>query len=166
MKVRPRLLEVDAGAVGDTDCLRSSVPAGRFARALTTMLGHTRARLAATAPDGVTAVRPSLQNSSNDAVPTTQDGVDSGRPPQSVPPLLPLDMSHVTMLHSQMPDSASSDVVQSGVVFPAPLQNGDFGQSEVVGYDDLQALLGNGSWAPWFQNSVRPADSPFAVAAS
>lgn len=137
-----------------------AVPAGRFARALTTMLGHTRARLASEVVKR-TPSDPALASSQH----FLEDGVDRGRHVHSIPPVLPIGFNDVAMLPQHMQDSGEApndDVINT----PHGLQTSSDdvaqlgGDGQEISFDDLQGLLGNGNWAPWFQNSVRGCLAP------
>ncbi|KAF8315878.1 hypothetical protein DL93DRAFT_2096531 [Clavulina sp. PMI_390] len=136
------------------------VPASRFARALTTMLSHTRARL---------ATEPVRRTPSDSALRSfNDDGVNRGRHTQYIPPVLPIGFNDITMQPQQLGDDLRANVEgpASEPSEPDPeavltLQQALASANDPaitdgsnVTFDDLQNLLGHGAWAPWFQNSM------------
>lgn len=122
------------------------------------MLGHTRARLASTETLKKTPSDPALRPHER----VVEDGVDRGRPPQSIPPVLPIGFNDVAMLPPQhtrdLNDLLNNDIITASHNIQPQSNFGQLsadGDYAVGAYDDLQSLIGNGNWAPWFQNSVR-----------
>lgn len=110
------------------------------------MLGHTRARLASSV----------VKRTPSDPAMHVDDGVDRGRHVQSIPPVLPIGFNDVAMLPHHVGENDKPEESDS-LSAPDELHQATEGlhaSNQNVVFDDLQSLLGNGNWAPWFQNSV------------
>ena len=122
------------------------------------MLGHTRARLASGSPHGEAGVH-ELSTSGSGSTPRfsrpgSAPGLDALQGHLNGGPSGALTPAFTALLGSELP--VNGGVNGSTVLdIPPEFANAEtFAGSEAV-YHNLQSLLGNGNWAPWFQNSVR-----------